>query len=325
MGLVAVMTSLPFIVHFKSFVSGIAVNCPPGFLANTKIGPLLFEEVAKCQHSPLWMLLILWGFFLYCGVLLIIKVKSEVERLLIMFFLFSIALIVFPEFFYFKDIYPMHFRSNTMFKLGYQAFILFSIVSGYAIITLIRKKLFFLFLIPQLFLVSIFPLFAVRSYFGELKKYETPDGLRWIQREYPDDYSAINWLNEQPIRGVLVEADGDSYTDYNRFSVFTGMPTVVGWAVHEWLWRGGYDAVAPRREEVAKIYESTDLVQTGQILTKYQVRFVVVGTLERTKYKNLEEGKFTTLGKKVFQSNATALYEVRGIKENGYAEDEIHR
>ena len=160
--------SLPFLFHFQSFVHGLAIDCPPAFLADTKIGPFLFEGVEKCQHSPLWMMLILWGFFLYCGFWLIIKnvkclhprrislwleisnVKTKfkiqinqltpVDKLLIVFFLFSIALIIFPEFFYFKDIYPMHFRSNTMFKLGYQAFILFSIVAAYTVVKFIFER-----------------------------------------------------------------------------------------------------------------------------------------------------------------------------------------
>ena len=96
------------------------------------------------------MLIILWGFFIYSGSALILnsskfKVQSSkigkrisfafapkagsVERVLMVLFLFSLVLIVIPEGVYFKDIYPAHFRSNTMFKLGYQAFILFSIVS----------------------------------------------------------------------------------------------------------------------------------------------------------------------------------------------------
>ena len=56
-----------------------------------------------------------------------------------------------------------------MFKLGYEAFILFSIVSGYSIISLItlertrwKKVLFGIVLIGPLFLVSIYPLFSVR-------------------------------------------------------------------------------------------------------------------------------------------------------------------
>ncbi|KKW09732.1 MAG: YYY membrane protein [Microgenomates group bacterium GW2011_GWC1_49_7] len=290
------MTSLPFLVHFKSFVNGIAVNCPPALLADTKIGPLIFESVDKCQRSPIWMWWLLWGFFVYCGGWLLWGIKGTKgikgsEKLLIIFFIFSLLLLIFPEFFYFKDIYPMHFRSNTMFKLGYQAFIMLSVVSAYAIIKLWRKKIFFLFLIPQLFLVSIYPIFSVRSYFNSLRHYEGIFGMAWFQKQYPDDWAAIQWLNLRSttydLPPVIVEADGDSYTDYDRFSAFTGLPTVIGWAVHEWLWRGSYDVVAPRREEVRKIYESEDLAETKEILRK-----------------------FGELGERVFTRGQTAIYRV---------------
>lgn len=338
---VAILTSLPFLFHFKSFVSGVAVNCPPGFLANTTIGPLIFEGVEKCQISPLWMWWLLWGFFVYCGMSLIVKLVkfgklAQFDKMIVLFFLFALALVIFPEFFYFKDIYPAHFRSNTMFKLGYQAFILFSIVSAYAIMKAIsdKRKLFLILLAPQLFLVSIFPIFAVRSYFGGLKHYEGIEGLGWMRREYPDDWRAIEWLKNQTENGkrktangkegsislpftfyrlpsdrsAIVEADGDSYTDYGRFSAFTGLPTVIGWPVHEWLWRGSYDVVAPRREEVREIYESQDPEGTRTILGKYGVRYIVVGKLEQEKYKNLQEWKFAELGREVFRSDGTVIY-----------------
>ncbi|MEK7592069.1 MAG: DUF2298 domain-containing protein, partial [Patescibacteria group bacterium] len=71
------ITALPFILHFKPFVTGIGVNCPPAFLANHKIGPFLFETIDKCQHSPLWMWWLLWGFFVFAGGGWIVsKVKS---------------------------------------------------------------------------------------------------------------------------------------------------------------------------------------------------------------------------------------------------------
>ena len=308
------LVSLPFMLYFKSFVSGIAVNCPPAFLANTKIGPILFEGVEKCQHSPVWMLWLLWGFFIYCGSWLLIKIRKDKpkEVLLSIFFIVSILLIIFPEFLYFKDIYPMHFRSNTMFKLGYEAFIMFSIVSGYAIVKYFRKKIFLLFLLPQLFLVSIYPLFSVRSYFNSLKQYESINGSGWIAAQYPDNWAGILWLNQQisnyTTSPVIVEADGDSYTDYEQVSAFTGLPTIVGWSVHEWLWRGSYDIVAPRKAEVQKIYESTDLNETRQILAKYHVTYVFVGTLEREKFKDLQEWKFKELGNSVFTSGGTVIY-----------------
>lgn len=309
---VAGLVSLPFLSHFKSFVNGLAVNCPPSFLANSKVGPIIFEGVEKCQHSPLWMMILLWGFFLYCGIWLLLKKKfTQHEKLLVVFFGFSVLLIIFPEFFYFKDIYPAHFRSNTMFKLGYQAFILFSIVSGYFILhaLITKKKLFLILLVPQLLLVSIYPIFSVRSYFNSLREYKTLDGLEWLRVQYPDDYSAIMWLNVQPARETIIEADGDSYTDYARFSAFTGMPTVIGWPVHEWLWRGSYDVVAPRREEVRLIYESDDLALTKGLLLKYNVRYIVVGSLERQKYANIAQWKLQALGRLVFNSGSTELYE----------------
>lgn len=334
----AAVTSAPFLSHFKSFVNGIAVNCPLPFFANTKIGPILFETVDKCQRSPLWMLWLLWGFFWFVGIAFILmrirasKGKLRVEwtrheALLFVFFVFSLLLILFPELLYFKDIYPQHFRSNTMFKLGYQAFILWSIVSGYVIthVAFVResrtvwraiiRKVFIILLLPQLVLVSVYPLFSIRSYFGELKRYEGLYGLTWMMREHYDDYQAVLWLRANLPFGsqpVIVESDGDSYspTDENRISVFAGTPTVIGWAVHEWLWRGTYDVVAPRREDVRRMYESDDREETKALFAQYRVRYVIVGTIERNKFSALNERKFAEIGREVFRSGSTVVYEV---------------
>ncbi len=308
------LASVPFLAYFKSFVSGVGVNCPPSFLANSKIGPLLFESVDKCQRSPIWMLLILWGFFLYCGIWLFSKYKIKDHLFLFLMFLICVGLIIFSEFFYFKDIYPLHFRSNTMFKLGYQAFIMLGLVSGVAM-SKIKNKLFWLGVVPLLFLVSIFPYFSVKSYFNSLKEYQGLDGLTWLASQYPDDYQAIDWINNNtPASSVVLEADGDSYTDYARISAFTGRQTIIGWAVHEWLWRGTYDTVAPRREEVRQIYEGIDTKSIVPILSKYHVNYIVVGAIERKKYTQLNESKFLEIGKVVFSSGATTIYSVTPLQ-----------
>lgn len=349
-----IITSLPFLSHFKSFVNGLAVNCPMPFFAHSKIGPLLFEGVEKCQRSPLWMLWLLWGFFVYCGVAFLVAKRggekkytardtsllwriqdiwntkfTHIEKVLIVFFFVSMLLLIFPELFYFKDIYPQHFRSNTMFKLGYQAFIMLSIVSGYVISQFVfarwlehtsrfdraSRRIFLCFLVPQLFLVSIYPLFSVRSYFGRLTSYEGLYGFTWMMQQYPDDYQAALWLKQQiagkQADGILVEADGDSYTDYERFSVMTGMSAPIGWAVHEWLWRGTYDVVSPRRDDVRVIYESHDQMDVEAMLKKYGVRFVMVGTLERQKFSKLNEAILQELGSVVFRSGSTVIYRMR--------------
>ncbi len=349
--LAAVSGSIPFMSKFSSFVSGVAVNCPPSFLANIKIGPLLFEGVEKCQHSPFWMMWILWGFFIFCGGWYIYTISnvriglfhrskkfsihpeySRLDIVFLVFFCISIALIIFPEFLYFKDIYPQHFRSNTMFKLGYQAFMMFTFFAGYSIIYAItnitssgshkrswKTRLFLLLCIPQVFLVSIYPIFSVRSYFDSLRTYKGLDGLQWLNEMYPDDYAGVQWFRTyvtDPQRTdvttpVIVEADGDSYTDHERFSAFTGLPAVIGWPVHEWLWRGTYDVVAPRREEVRVIYESEDMEATNSILQKYGVQYIIVGGMERAKFSNIQFDKLDTIADVVFSSGELQVYKVK--------------
>jgi len=144
--------------------------------------------------------------------------------------------------------------------------------------------------------------------------YEGLYGFTWMMQQYPDDYQAALWIKQQiannAVKGILVEADGDSYTDYERFSVMTGMGTPIGWAVHEWLWRGTYDVVSPRRDDVRILYESTDVAVVQDMLKKYGVRYVIVGSLERQKFTKLSKDVFVQLGKEVFRSGSTVVYEV---------------
>lgn len=321
-GGIFVITIIPFLVTFKSFVSGVAINCPPSFLANHRIGPILFEGTEKCQHSPLWMLLILWGFFGYAAIGFIgnrIWGKEDNERRLFKLWIwFGVGLLIFPEIFYFKDIYPQHFRSNTMFKLGYQVFIMMSILAGMVITDAVyrirQRKWFLLGLLPLLYLVVIYPLFSVPSYFGkvDLGGYKGLYGLSWLQDKYPNDFAAIEWLNLSLGKShpVVLEANGDSYTDYERISTFTGLPTVAGWTVHEWLWRGGYQPIADRNEEVRIVYESGDIQSSLKIIRKYSIKYIVVGDLERQKYPSLNEESLKKIARVEFESGDLKIYKV---------------
>jgi YYY domain-containing protein len=312
----------PYSMFFKPFVSGIGVMCMPKVLTDIgKIGPLLFEA-NHCQHSPWWQLLTLHGFFyffVFCFVFFITKVKknekSDIFVLLLM--LISSLLIVLPEFIYAKDIYPAHFRANTMFKLVFQAFIMLSLASAYTIFrlgsTLRIMRFPFLILASVLFgLVMIYPFTAIKGYYGSLTEYKGLDGTAYLKNQYPADYEAIEWLNKE-VSGqpVILEAQGDSYTDYARVSANTGIPTVLGWTVHEWLWRGSYDIPAPRITDIQTMYESADITQTRTLLKKYNVAYVFLGELERQKYPNLQKEKFDTLGEVVFHKGTTKIYQIK--------------
>src|SRR5260221_11565553 len=121
----------------------------------------------------------------------------------------------------------------------------------------------------------IYPFFATTSYFNNFKNFQGLNGTTYLKNINADDYAAILWLNknikDQPI---ILEAQGDSYTDYARVSSNTGLPTVFGWTVHEWLWRGTYDIAPQRIADVKTLYESKDMQQTKQLLKEYHVSLI---------------------------------------------------
>ncbi|MBI2443104.1 MAG: hypothetical protein HYV40_04335 [Candidatus Levybacteria bacterium] len=330
----------PFTRFFKPFVSGIGVLCAPEFLTNIgKLGPFLFEA-DHCQHSPWWQLLILYGlfyFFVFSFFILLVK-KNIAKRadyfVLILVFL-STLLILIPEFIYAKDIYPAHYRANTMFKLVFQAFMMLGLSSGYIFVRVISylKKHFYDYSgVRKVFvllyggtsavlitLVLIYPYLAFNSYYGVWqpipegteKKQQTLDGLFYLKNLYPEDYELISWMNKNiPGQPVVLEAQGDSYTDHARISANTGLPTVLGWTVHEWLWRGSYDIPSPRIGEVTLMYETDDTKVASDLLKKHHVKYVVIGDLERQKYPKLSEAKFKILGRQVYQNGNTRLHEL---------------
>ncbi len=302
----SILLALPFHLHFKSIAQGIALTD---------------------FHTPPWMLLVLWGFPLFTTIsfLLFLRFKKTTKNqqlitnnyFTLVLLGISWLLIVIPEIVYLKDIYiHSHQRANTMFKLTYQSFVMFSLVSGYIIIQLltshkqkIPKILFFILYLLFIIPILIYPNFAIRSYYG-LKNYQGLYGLTYLQKSYPDDYQAVLWLQQnEDGQPIIVEAVGESYTDFARVSANTGLPAVLGWRVHEWLWRGSFDEAGKRTEEVRQIYESEDLEVTKGLLKKYRVQYLFLGSLERKQYPELKEEKFSQLGEIAFSSGKTKIYQ----------------
>ncbi len=321
--------SLPFSINFSPFASGIGVNCsPPELVALKKLGPFLFEK-GNCQVSPLWMLFVLWGFFAINFLLLLVLrlVKNSWSRdresffpiFIFSLFAFGFFLILIPEFFYIKDIYPAHFRANTMFKLGYQAFIMMSIASTFVFYLIWKSRglkryvLKACFLVP-FFLVFLYPFFSFPSYYGKYEQTPNLVGDSWLAKNYPEDKEIADYLNKH-VKGqpTILEAQGDSYTDYNRISAYTGLPTVAGWWVHEWLWRGTSTVVGERIPDIVAIYESPDPERTKKLIKKYRIGYIIVSHFEKEKYKKIDEKKFGQIGRKIFESTNKngAIYQVK--------------
>jgi len=301
---ISLITALPFILNFESIAEGVKF---------------------VTSHSPLWQLAILWGFpavlSIIFSVTLYLKRKSleTPDFFVVSLLITSWVLIILPEVIYVKDIYiASHYRANTMFKLTYQAFVMFYLSSGYItirVLNFIKKgalrlasSLFFAFLF---YLILMYPTIAVKSYYDGLKVYRGLAGDTWLKNYYPGEYAAYIWLKKntqgQP---VILEAPGDSYTDFNVISSYTGFPTVSGWFVHEWLWRGSADFPQQRVGDITLIYTSEDVNLTKSLLAKYRIEYVVVGTFERQRFPNINESKFRQIGKVIFSSGGTKIYQL---------------
>lgn len=229
----------------------------------------------------------------------------------------GIGLILMPEVIYVQDIYSGDYkRANTMFKLTYQAYIMFGLCMGYIIIRYmlharnLKRKIIGV-VSAILFITTVcYANNAIKSWYGDVfkyKNYKTLDASAFMEKESMDDYLATKWLNEN-IQGtpVVLEAQGDSYTFYQRVSVITGLPTVMGWKTHEWLWRsdetGAYPAICEERSrDIEAIYNAQNPEDAKQLLEKYNVSYVYVGALEREKYTSLNEEVMRSLGEVVFE------------------------
>jgi len=311
----------------KTFISGgLVIICWYLFSLPFSLNfiPMMEGIMISDGHSPFYQLFILYGgFWIICFPFLVhfffIKQKKISDFFVFSLIITATILVIIPELIYIKDIYIYeHRRANTMFKLVYQAFIMYSLSSGFVLYRLsqmVKSKVFTsiykIFFIIVFTIQIIYPYFAIKSFYG-LKNYLGLDGLNYLENIYPDNFAAIKWVN-QNIKGqpVMLEAVGDSYTTFNHVSIATGLPTVQGWIVHEWLWRGGYDQPAARQQEVSIVYESSNLDEIRQIIKKYNIKYIFVGAKEYEKYPKIDIKKFEKLGGKiVFQSGKTSIFQL---------------
>ncbi len=99
------------------------------------------------------------------------------------------------------------------------------------------------------------------------------------------DGDAMRWMR-QHVRGAPIVAEVNTnpalYAWGDRFAMFTGNPTIVGWDYHERQQRPWQsDEVARRIRDVQELFGTTDPVRAHDLLEQYGVSYVVVGALER--------------------------------------------
>ncbi len=306
-----ILTSAPFMARFDSIASAIR-RCTEG------------------HHTRFYQLMVLWGlplgcFLTYLGLKIYEyvvrrKEKNEVipegcdteigkphngvpgfldwletsDLYVIILGLCAFGLVLLPEIIYVQDIYDGAYqRSNTMFKLSYQAFIMFGLVMAYILIKYLfltkKSGVRIVGLIAALCFLLTVDYFnnATENWFTHSPK--TLDATRFLSEYNSRDAEAIDYINNNLDKDcIILENNGLSYTFFNRISAFTARPTLMGWQTHEWLWRssgeainGIPDTVRQRMQDVKTIYTSDDVAEVCRLIEQYDIDYIYIGECER--------------------------------------------
>lgn len=348
---ISYVTAFMFNIHFDSMASGIGI-CD--------------------RHTEPYQMIVVWGLPIVAVIAyLVCTIKEEQARrnggvsetehknvffawlqnlklsdlFLLIVGLCAIGLILMPELIYVKDIYgSVNQRTNTMFKLTYQAFILFGIFMG----CMITRY----FLLPKngkqfvagalmLFMLcrslEYFP-YAWEAWAGDYKNPENYVSLSATDNNSDlseTDLAVVDWVNENlEGRPTVLQAHGTSYRTsdsivYNWLSALTGCPTVVGWHTHEWLWKDDVEAVNARAYDVQTIYTCFDIKAAASYLGDYGVASDgSIGTSQisaKDAKEKIREVFGITVGDSLTLETATIMLTMLGVDRSVYFSNDFSK
>jgi YYY domain-containing protein len=225
---------------------------------------------------------------------------------------------------------PNALRWNTVFKVSMQASVLWGLGAGVAAASLLQPVVDRLWgardavtarvsatdaagvLVAVLVVAAAltFPAMALSDHFGDPgvdPADATTDATRFVETHHPEEAEAFRWLRTNTTgQPTMVTGVGEPiYTWVSAPSVFTGIPTVVGWE-HEAGYRGT-DAYETRVSDVETIYRGDRRTQ-AVLLAKHDVDYVYYGPLERERHPDASFGGPGI--KVVFQNDAVTIYSV---------------
>jgi YYY domain-containing protein len=232
-------------------------------------------------------------------------------------------------------------RMNTVFKFYLQAWVLLSIAAAVAMGWLVRRSLrepllrqarpFWVAVLALLVLAAVsYPLFASEAKVG-LRFAQLPlslDGMSFMDyAQYrdqeqdlnlPGDAKALRWMQDN-IQGTPVVLEGRSpvYRWGSRVSIYTGLPTLLGWDVHQGQQRAGFTSMLQERQrDVERAYASPNPQEALNVLRKYDVKWVVIGGLERAYYAPAGLAKFSQMPqlRLAYDADGVQIYGVQGVQ-----------
>ncbi len=248
-------------------------------------------------------------------VLVFLRSPSTTIKIIMLLAGVALALTTIPEFLYLNEGIK---RQNTIFKLYFMAWLLFSIGGGVAfalIIDLQRRwprsmRYSLLTMLAAILLVTAsYPILATPARANQRFRKDIPislDGLEFLKYAhhwemeteilYPlePDYHIIRWLLEN-VKGAPVIIEGRSaFSGYHwngRIASHTGLPSVLGWQWHQQQQRNFLtmsELIQQRSANITYFYSTENSSQAHDILKHYDVEYVILGPLEYALYDHKE-------------------------------------
>ncbi len=266
----------------------------------------------------------------------------------------AFVLTLFVEFFTLKGDIG---RMNTLFKFYIQAWLILGVTSAVLLMWVfdrieelthqsikvakvarhVVRPVFIMATAVVVFLAALYPIFAIPAKLADRYVSTAPrglDGMAYMAtatrtegkqnqvNDFPlvDDMQAIKWMQDH-VKGspVIIEGTtgGDLYLWGNRFSIYTGLPAVVGWQWHERQQRAALNdrIVYDRDADLDTFYSTPDIQQALVMIRRYNAKYVILGMLEKSYYNPAGLPKFDEMVQNGFlriayQNTGTTVYEV---------------
>jgi YYY domain-containing protein len=273
----------------------------------------------------------------WAGVLIIRKRQSDMKRFVLFMIGTAFVLTLLVEKIVLRGDIG---RMNTVFKFYLQAWTLFGLGAAAGLIWTIpeiNKRWHFAFtgfwqivLAVLVGSAGLYPLLATAEKIDDRISHLAPhslDGMAYmefshyfdegVEMNLEKDFLAIQWMQDN-ISGsqVIVEGNTVEYRWGNRYTIYTGLPGVIGWNWHQRQQRAVLPSewILKRVDELNDFYLTIDQNTAGEFLEKYDVKYIVLGQFERAKYSgpgllkfDLYNGK---LWNEVYRDGNTVIYEV---------------
>jgi uncharacterized membrane protein len=261
-----------------------------------------------------WATVVFEGFLLWSyayALIVFFKNKRFVAAMLASIAILATLLCYGSEFFYIRDVFEdVHPRSNTVFKLMYQSWILSAVVGAISLVEAFRRlqvyrlgqPIFGILVVVLIAASLVYISIAIPNRVNENMNDPTLNGLAYVDS---NDNAVVHWLQSNVNKKVIIvegsgrtwyrNSDGDpeisshriDYTSAGRIAARTGLQSPISWPGHEIQWRPSTNLkneIGRRLDLVDGVYTAAEPTIALAILRELGADYIVVSNLEKTRY-----------------------------------------